>query len=240
MNSYVESFLELIYPEKNICCICGYHDDQIGEKYICVSCSQSLKRIEPPICLKCCKSVSSESSVDLCNECISNEKVFEEARAPFKYTGIIKKSISDFKYHNKAYYFRFFGNLLVEYMTGIGYTNFDYITSVPIHRSKLATRGYNQSYLIAKYISDKISIPYIEILKRTIKTTKQSDKSLKERRLNLKNAFVVKNNNKSILIADKKILLVDDIYTTGSTANECSKELLNFGASKVYVVTIAR
>jgi len=78
-------------------------------------------------------------------------------------------------------------------MNDIDYTDFDYIASVPLHKSKMRTRGYNQSELIAKYLSDKLLIPYADVLKRTKKTTRQSQQSKRERRENMKDAFAVKS-----------------------------------------------
>lgn len=240
MNSYTESFLELIYPEKNICCICDTYDETIGENYICTRCEQSIKKIVPPCCIKCGKPINYSSSVNLCPDCIIYEKCFETSKSPFAYEGLIKNSIYNFKYYNKPYYYRFFGNALLKYMNAINYKDFDFILSVPLHRKKMRNRGYNQSELIGRYISNKLSIPYIDALKRIKNTNKQSTQSKQERNKNLKNAFVIKNINKVNAIKNSSVLLVDDVYTTGSTANECSKALLNYEVNKVYVITIAR
>lgn len=240
MNPYTESFLELIYPEKNICCICDTYDETIGENYICINCEQSIKKIVPPFCVKCGKPINYSLSANMCPDCMIIEKCFELARAPFSYEGLIKKSIYNFKYYNKPYFYRFFGNSLLKYMNTINYTNFDFILSVPLHSKKMKSRGYNQSELIGKYISDKLNIPFIEALKRVKNTNKQSSQSKEERNKNLKNAFEIKKSKKVNIIKNSSVLLVDDVYTTGSTANECSKVLLNYGVDKVYVITIAR
>nr|WP_245210426.1 phosphoribosyltransferase family protein [Sedimentibacter acidaminivorans] len=125
-------------------------------------------------------------------------------------------------------------------MNKINYLNFNYIVSVPLHRSKLKSRGYNQSELLAIYISNKLNIPYINALKRIKKTNKQSSQSKLNRMRNLENSFTINKKNKINFIKKSSVLLVDDVYTTGSTANECSKALLNYGVNKVYVITIAR
>ena len=145
--------------------------------------------------------------------------------------------IYDFKYYNKPYFYRFFGNSLVAYMDDIDYKGFDFILSVPLHRSKMIKRGFNQSELLAKYVAGKLNIPYVNALKRIKKTTKQSSQSKLDRQKNLLNAFRVKNGAN---IKNSSVLLVDDVYTTGSTADECSKALLYFGVKKVFVITIAR
>jgi ComF family protein len=240
MKEYVESFLELLYPEKNTCFICNIYDESINDRYICSECEKKLKKIEPPVCIKCSKPINYDSSNLLCPDCSVYDKNFEMSKSPFLYMGIIKESIYCYKYYNKTYFYKFFGNCLLNYMNDNDYTNFDYIASVPLHKSKMRTRGYNQSELIAKYLSDKLSIPYADALKRTKKTTKQSQQSKEDRRKNMKGAFIIKSLHKNEQIKNSNVLLVDDVYTTGSTADECSKTLLDFGVSKVYVITIAR
>ena len=91
---------------------------------------------------------------------------------------------------------------------------------------------------MAKYIANDISVPYIDALKRTKRTEKQSEHSKEERRKNLKDAFLVKISSDKII--NRSVLLVDDIYTTGSTVNECARALIYYGVNKVYVITIAR
>lgn len=238
MKSYVDSFLELIYPEKNTCFICETYDESIGDKYICSDCEKTIKKIVPPTCSKCSKPIEYKSLTELCQECCDEERYFEISKSPYAYEGIIKKAIYNYKYYNKIYFYKFFGNCLVNYMKDINYTNFDCIVSVPLHSSKMRTRGFNQSELLARHISKKLFIPYVDALKRIKKTLKQSEQNKEERRKNLKDAFIVKSLPKEII--NSSVLLVDDIYTTGSTVNECSKALINYGATKVYVITIAR
>ncbi len=240
MKRYFESFLELLYPEKNTCFICNIYDESINEKYICADCEKKLRRIVPPVCIKCSKQINYDTADCLCPDCNVYDRSFEISKAPFLYEGIIKDSIYNFKYYNKPYFYKFFGNCLFNYMNDMDYIDFDYIASVPLHKSKMRTRGYNQSELIAKYLSDKLFIPYADVLKRAKKTTKQSQQSKEERRKNLIGAFAIKSPHKYEKIKNSNVLLVDDVYTTGSTADECSKTLLNFGVSKVYVITIAR
>jgi ComF family protein len=238
MKSYIDSFLEIIYPEKNTCFICETHDEAIGDKYICPDCKKKIKKLLPPLCAKCSKPMDYNSINNLCRECYNNKRYFEMCKAPYAYDGLIKKAIYIYKYYNKPYFYKFFGSCLVNYMKRNNYTNFDYIAAVPLHFSKMRKRGYNQSELLARNISQKLSIPYVDALKRSKKTLKQSEQNKEERRKNLNDAFTVKSPAK--IITNKSILLVDDIYTTGATVNECSKTLIRYGAGRVFVITIAR
>lgn len=238
MKSYADSFLELIYPEKNTCFICETYDEEIGDKYICSDCEKRIKKIVPPVCSKCSKPIEYISSTKFCQECCDVERHFEMSKSPFVYEGLIKRAIYSFKYYNKAYFYKFLGNCLVTYMKNINYTNFDFIVSVPLHSSKMRKRGYNQSELLARHIAKSLSIPYVDALKRTKKTLKQSEQSKEERKKNLLDAFAIKKSAEKVI--NSSVLLVDDIYTTGSTVDECSKVLKNYGANKIYVITIAR
>lgn len=116
-------------------------------------------------------------------------------------------------------------------------TNIDLIVPVPLHRSRKAERGYNQAELLAKYLSSKLGIPLnSRNLIRTKATKIQNKLSRHEREQNLKDAFIIRQSN---VFKDKRILLVDDIFTTGATVNECSRILMECGVKEVYVITIA-
>jgi len=116
----------------------------------------------------------------------------------------------------------------------------DYIIPVPLHRSRLWKRRYNQAGLIAQYLSKSIDKPcLVDGLKRTRATPAQGYLHRKERQKNVKNAFAVQNKYQSKL-KGKTILLIDDVYTTGATINECSKELLSHQVQNVRVLTLSR
>lgn len=240
MNSYIESLLEIIYPEKNICQVCGKYDKRIGENYICYDCFKKLKKISPPHCIKCGIGIDLNSKYNLCNDCIRISRYFEQIKSPFYYDGLIKELIHDYKYCNKPFYYKLFAKLLTDYMMQNGYINFDYIISVPLHKIKQRKRGFNQTELIAISISKNLSIPYLKALKRAKNTVKQSNLSAIQRKDNLKNVFDIYNKNINNIINNKRILIIDDIFTTGATFNECSKVLLRSGAAAIYGLTIAR
>ena len=240
MINVIESFLELLYPEKNICQICNVYDNNINDKYICDSCLKKLETIQGTTCKICNKGISHNPDLVICEECARDTKSFEMSKSPFYYKGTIKKLIHDYKYCNQTYYYKLFGYLLVQHMKDKDYTNFDYIMSVPLHKIKLRKRGYNQSKLLAKYIEKHFDISYIDVLKRVHNTEKQSNLSKHARQRNLQNAFAIKNNRVIKLIEGKNILIIDDIFTTGTTINECSKILKFHGANKVYSLTLAR
>lgn len=240
MVKYIKSFLELIYPEKNICQVCDCYDTSIDDSYICKSCFSKLERIEEPVCKICNKSLRNNPDLIVCNECIREKRSFEMSRSLFNYKGTVKKIIHDYKYCNKTYYYKLFSYLLIQYMKERRFINFDYITAIPLHKIKQRKRGFNQSELLAKQVGKYFKISYISFLKRNNNTEKQSNLSRYARQKNLQNVFDMADNKVLGLISGADILIIDDIFTTGTTVNECSKILKEHGANRVFVMTLAR
>jgi len=115
--------------------------------------------------------------------------------------------------------------------------SYDIICAVPIHKKRKAERGYNQSELIAKEISKKLqNIEYKDILIKTKNNKRQSDLKREDRIDNVRNVYEIRNKQ---IIKDKKIIIFDDVYTTGNTVNECSRVLKENGANKILVLTLA-
>jgi len=154
------------------------------------------------------------------------------------YSGIVKDSLLRFKFFNKPGYYRAFAGLLrdkIKKMTD--FLDFDIIISIPLHKQKEDTRGYNQSLLIAKELSKQLGIPEgSNLLRRVRYTRSQSLLAKAERYINVKDAFRVRDVDK---ISGRSILLVDDIFTTGSTLDECSRVLKAAGARMVVGAVIA-
>jgi len=230
--SITNLFLDLLYPENNCCMICGYWDEKIGKDYICRECFLKLENIKGHRCKVCSKPLV--SSGDICLECIEEPKVFKKLFAPYHYSGILSKTIKDYKYNNKAYYYKMLGELLYKYIKG-KCIDVDIITYVPLHKNKKRKRGYNQSELLAKYLGDKLNIPCEKLIDRVVDTKTQNQLNREDRKNNLKNTFQYKKD-----LQDKNILLVDDVYTTGTTLNECSKALLKAHANNIYGLTLGR
>lgn len=225
---------EILVPEKNLCYICNYRDEYIGESHICKSCSYDLERLEGLLCSKCSKPLDHDA--DLCDECLSRVKCFERAVAPLEYTGLAKTLVRDYKYGGESYLYKLFGHMMVERLEEEEMGGFDAIVPVPLHRSKMRNRGYNQSELIAKYISLKIGSPVLKLIIRTKKTVPQSSLKGEERWINVRDAFEYSEKPGRI----SRILLVDDIYTTGATLNACASILRENGTNEIWCATIAR
>lgn len=175
-------------------------------------------------------------------EKLQSEIFFDEQIFFFEYTGIIREKIINYKFNEKSYLYKTFAELI----TGIELEKFikeyDIIIPVPLSKKRMKERGYNQSLLILKYLlqKNKINNIYLEdkILYKVKNIKPQSSMKTKQDRINnIKGVYEVKNNAK---IKNKKIIIFDDIFTTGSTVNECAKIIKQAGAEKIGVITIAK
>lgn len=155
------------------------------------------------------------------------------------YEGIVRKLILDYKFGHKPYIYRTFKTFFQKNeKLYVLLKKYDIIVPVPISRKRCKNRGYNQSALLAKELAKVLGLEYEEnALVKIINNPKQSELSQEQRILNVKNVYKIKKDSK---IINKKVLLIDDVFTTGATCNECVKVLKEAGAKKVGVFTIAK
>ncbi|WP_425448019.1 ComF family protein [Dethiothermospora halolimnae] len=235
LTIFIKTILDLLYPEDNLCFICDEVHDEVDEGHICHSCMKELVFVGDNKCFICSKPLELGYLPDKCPDCMNNKHYFKKAISPLLYTGTIKDAIYKYKYGKKSYMYKAFGYILKGAIEK-DISNIDIIVPVPLHKSKLSDRGFNQSLLLSKYISNEFKTPLDnKNLIRIKKTTIQNKLHKKERRKNIKNAFKVIDNR---VFINKIVLLIDDIFTTGATADECSKVLLNAGAKEVVVLTL--
>lgn len=167
-----------------------------------------------------------------------NNNVFDYVFCGSNYNNIIRTQIHSFKFHEKAYLYKYFIRICLRNKQIIDFLKqFDYITYVPMHYKKERKRGYNQSKLLAKELGIKLNIKVKKYLKKVKENKVQSLLNQKERIENVKNVYKIK---KSRYLNNKKIILVDDIFTTGSTIKECSKILKENGANIICVFVVAK
>lgn len=198
-----------------------------------------------------CRSVHKETSF-LCPSCSSGiersprDREFEKHYGMFhfsniycyaSYSGTMREMITAWKFNSRLEFSSVFGCMMKELGTKIPEEPLpELIIPVPLHRSRLLKRGFNQSLVLAESLSDSTGIPVgLSALKRVRKTIAQSTLSGSERRENLLKAFTADNE----IVSGKRILLVDDVFTTGSTADECARTLLDSGAAEVEVMVLA-
>lgn len=180
-----------------------------------------------------------ESAIELnglCPTCLKKSKPWQKARAIVMYNETSKKLILPFKHADQVLLTPLIARLMLQQKDFI--KTHDLIIPVPLHWKRLIKRRYNQSTLLAREISRKTHIPYDPcLLKRRRATVPQGHLSQKERHRNVQNAFCVRNTKKLI---GKRILLIDDVMTSGATVENCTKTLLACGVASVDILTFAK
>lgn len=230
-----EGLLDILYPEGKNCYLCG---DKIRKEHtygICRGCRESFIFIREKSCSMCGKFLASGS---LCSDCRSIRHYYDRAHSLCVYDGKIKEWIYSFKYAGRSYLARPFGRMMVERIKEIGLDRaVDCIVPVPLYRKKQRQRGYNQSHLLANVISRELGLgKTLDILRRDKDTPPLSGQTRLQRMETMEGAFRIADGGAA---AVKNVLLIDDIYTTGSTVNQCAKVLKEWGAAGVYVFTLA-
>lgn len=224
-----KKIIELIYP--SVCVFCG----NIESTGACEKCKSEIQYIGEPRCKSCGKPIR-YSEQEYCLDCHNTKFSFTQGISLWLHKGLVSKSIYQFKYHNRKafakYYAQEFARLYVE---KINSWSIQVIIPVPLHQKRKRIRGYNQAEVLAKYLSEEISIPMEEAVERIKYTTPQKKLDNKMRKKNLNEAFIVSSG----WPVKKRVLIVDDIYTTGSTINAIAMKLKEYGVEKVYFLTIS-
>lgn len=230
--------LDFIYPKNISCILCNKPIKKINTYSLCKDCFKELNFIQDG-CIKCGKPIIYHSleKLDLCgcSYCFNKSFYFDKAISCIEYSDISKSMILGFKYKNKTYMAKYISNIMKEKLD-LENIKFDYITFVPLHKKRMRKRGFNQSEKIAKELGKMIDIPILDCIYRKSNTNRLYNLNRKERKIELKNAFLVKENIN--YVNGKNILLIDDIFTTGSTVNEISKLLKLNNVNKIFVMTL--
>lgn len=232
----LKTLIDLIYPLR--CPLCGDIVIPKGEK-ICYECRPKLPYVKEPSCMKCSKPIEDED-MEFCGDCQRKSFSFTRGYSLWVYDERMRQSISAFKYLGRKEYGAFYVEEILKNLKGtLDRLELDGVVAVPLHPRKLRKRGYNQAKVIAKPIAKACNLPYIDLLLRSKNTLPQKELSDKERIKNLQSAFAI---NKRVLnglsVPMNRLLLVDDIYTTGSTIEACTELLLQYGVKEVYFLTL--
>lgn len=199
-----------------------------------------LSPITEPTCSVCNRPNLLEGKV--CSDCqlISHENRVQNVSV-FSYTPKTKKILARYKYHGDERYATFLGSLMGE-VVDIKYRDkgLNLITSVPLHDSRMKERGFNQSQLLAEQIGNFLDLPTQTILERKKPSLSQASLNRAARLAALQDAFELTMEAKQLDLATYTILLVDDVYTTGTTIRECAKILRTAGVHSIYAITFAR
>ncbi|MEJ6950251.1 ComF family protein [Natronospora cellulosivora (SeqCode)] len=233
--SFFKKLLNLIYPENNHCLKCNENYIFSEITGLCSDCLSQLPFLEH-YCFSCGRALIDESR-KYCSFCSENGFAFDQARSAGLYSDLLKFLILKFKYELKLSISETLGEILyytfqLYYQKG----NINEIVYVPIHNQRRKERGFNQAELIAQDLSKKIKIPLNSKVERIKVTPPLYNYAFHERENILKDSFALENN----LYKGKTLLLLDDVLTTGATANELARVLKEVGgANKVFLLTVA-
>ena len=242
------NLLDLFFPKGIYCPSCERPlPPWSGEgAAFCKSCMDSITWVKGRICAKCGRALSGENHTDLCFDCqMSGERHFGRGYACALYTGRAAEIVRSVKYQGNAWIAEAVAQVMAEryFSEADAETGeipmYDGIVAVPMATGKKEIRGYDQAALLARWVSRRTTIPFLQgALTRTRETPVMSGLSQEERRQNLTGAFAASYDMMKQGIG-KRLLLVDDVYTTGSSVDACAEKLLDAGAQTVDILVFA-
>ncbi len=232
---FKQLFLNIISPPQ--CLACGKMLGYSSTAMFCYECSKTYPLNSGNTCAVCGKPVGKNADY-ICAECKSHRVYYERNVSRYLYKGCVKDAVQNMKFKRRRWIAFEFGRALAKTVEqSYADIDFDMVIPVPMTRFYEYKRGFNQSYEIARIIAAKNGLLCVDnVLKKRMGAKTQSGLNKKDRQTNVKDKFKVKNEKS---LVDKVVLLVDDVYTTGATMNECSRMLKKAGALAVYGVTVA-
>jgi len=253
-----KKLLDVLYPPR--CAACGIPEETL----LCGRCQALVERIGPPFCLRCGLPFDPEAKGgELCADCRGARQPFQMARAFGRHDGVLREALHSFKYDRIRALGPVLGELLLECFEDSGEksapaggregnlrglesrrlppeklraTGFDVICPVPLHPVRLRERGFNQAEVLARAVSSGVGIGVVEGLERLRLTKPQTGLDPRARMENVRGAFAAHAEK----VAGKRILLIDDVWTTGATLVECAKVLMRAKARQVSILTLTR
>ena len=229
--------LHTVFPMH--CRTCDHALDDDPVPFFCQRCWNDITPIRSPCCHRCAHPFPSPQTLRpgyLCGACRKHPPAYDQAWTPYAYQSPLKEAIGLLKYRGKTQLAPALARLIAR--TTPAPTNVDVVIAVPLHPDRLREREFNQALLLAYHLGKQWNLPVLtDVLRRTKPTPPQTSLKRRERLKNLRKCFAVAMPS---AIEGKTALVVDDVFTTGTTVNECAKTLRKAGAQAVYVQTLAR
>lgn len=233
-KSLFNTFKHALFVKNIKCIVCGGELNKTNQYCICEACLNNLPYNNGHICYRCGDSIPGKGSY--CLSCKDTQKDYEFARAPFLYEGAVQTLIYRLKYSQGKYLGEYLSLFLADEYIKHSW-EVDVVVPVPLFKKREKKRGFNQATLLSSAFFTKLNIPISSHnLVRVKNTPTQTKLTKKERKNNLTKAFQVTNKKE---FKNKNILLIDDVFTTGATTDECSQVLKKAGAKNIYVLTLA-
>lgn len=236
----INRILDLIYPSSLYCMCCGRIIDNSMPYNLCGACLKNIRWATGRTCVKCGKILGENNPSDTCYNCREKVHYFDKGYTCTEYGMYEKTIIFSLKYSRKTYLANIIAEIMHDRLEVVSMTEYlDMIIPVPLHIHKEKKRGFNQAALIGRRLSELENIPYREDIVRRVQDTKAMKAlAASDRMHNVKSAFELYVDAGS-KIKDKRILIVDDIYTTGATMDAIAVLLKNSGATRVEIISFA-
>jgi ComF family protein len=234
--NFIRAIVSLVYPPT--CTICSASVG-IG-KYLCAECEAKVSRIVPPFCAKCSEPFDGAITTEFfCANCAHRKLYFDAAVSAYRSRGIARQVMLNFKYGRQIHLRHLVAGWLLAAFDDprLRQRRFDAVVPVPLHPTRERERGFNQAALLAETVGGHAGVPVRPVLQRVRFTTTQTAFDRAERIQNLRHAFRLRGNAD---VRNLRVLLIDDVLTTGSTLSECARVLKENGANSVYAATAAR
>jgi competence protein ComFC len=239
LKGWLETALGFFYGE--ICQSCETERATSADGYICGKCREKVKFIKPPLCQRCGTAFQGEiTTLFVCGNCKDLDLYFSHARAAVGADDVVRQILHKYKYHKALWVEPFLAGLLnAAAVPALRGGAWDIIIPVPLHPRRRAEREFNQAERLGRFLSRATGIPLETwVLRRVVDTPTQTHLSRKERAENMRKAFAFRGPRERI--EGRRIVLFDDVLTTGATASACARVLRNHGASEVCAWTLAR
>ncbi|MCX7927657.1 MAG: ComF family protein [Candidatus Omnitrophica bacterium] len=243
MENFLVNFLRglrnLIYPAVCLGCSKRLNPDE-ENNFLCRNCWQALKRNVPPFCTRCGRTIEQKNKdFNICKLCQNRSVYFDKAYAPFRYEGAIQKLIHSFKYKGNDYIGKVLADNIIEFILEyhLPVSEIDVVMPVPLYSSRKREREFNQAEVLAQLIAKRFNKTLVSNnLIRTRYTSTQTELEYAQRLENVKGCFNLKRPQE---VANKNVLLIDDVLTTAATVSEAASVLKEANARYIVVVTIA-
>lgn len=236
LREIAKKVMDIFYPRR--CVICD-RALPVKEQFVCSACSDLLEYTGENYCMKCGRPV--KEGEEYCSACKEKKTFYQSGRSLFLYNAAIRESISRFKYYGRQEYAAFYAKAMYQtYGEWMKALRPDALIPVPIHRRRYRERGFNQAEILAKELGKYSEIPVLtEYLIRVKHTLPQKELSEKERLKNLHQAFSVRSGSQQLYKNLNCVIIIDDIYTTGSTIDMCASVLRKEGVGAIHFLCIS-
>jgi ComF family protein len=236
VQGWLNAGLGWLYPE--ICQLCGAARATPAEGYVCAGCRAKVRFIEPPFCQRCGRPFEGDIITPFeCSNCREMEWHFHSARSAVVARDPVLEVIHRYKYQRALWFEPFLADLLIR-SAGPAIAGAQLIVPVPLYPTKEREREFNQAVRLARRLSSATGLPVNKgLLRRVLPTRTQTQLTREERLANVRNAFAMRNGQQ---LNGERVILLDDVFTTGATTSACARVLTAAGAGEVWVWTVAR